>query len=401
MTDLTSFNKTDLVDDHVAGDVNKLIASVWRSEYANTETISATRVLADIDCQLQFLTASGADRTVKLPPEATTNHFYILYNSGASNNVVVQDDSGTYTFATLAPDEYCICYPLNNESWRVDKYIVETQYKIAPTVASNALTVKVTHLDGTDPSLFRPLAFTIGGVRRYITAATNFTIAAGTSYFNLGAVEFATIEQQLFVYVVWDSNSSIVALSAARIPYGRLVSDFSATTTNEKHLYNYANFTSTDDVINIGNFHVTNSGTASFNWSVPTFTSLNLRHEYQQESDWLTWAPVYTASGSLTYTSVSTTFAKYKHTPNGIRWELRASGTLGGTASTQLLCTVPFEALQSANSPACGFGNTAGVSAVIFVTAATPDKLTFSKYDISNYATSGACVLNAAGFYET
>lgn len=399
MTTLTSFSKTDLVDDHTANDVNKLIAASIRPEYANTETIGATKTLIDNDCQYQFLTASGADRTVKLAPEATTNHITIISNSGASNNVVVQEDSGTYTFATLAPGEWLVFLPLNAGGWAIWSK-PEEKYKLSVTVASNNLTVALKHLDGTDPTATRPLLFVINGTKRYVTAATSITIAAGTSYFNLGAVEFATIEQQLFVYLVWDSNSSIVAISAARIPYGRLVSDFSATTTNEKHLYNYANFTSTDDVINIGTFHVTNSGTASFNWSVPTFTSSNKIDASTYESDWLTWAPQYSATGSLTFTSVSTTFAKYKQVNQAIFFELRCSGTLGGTASNVILCTVPFEALQSANSATAGYGLTATVTGTVFITAGTPDKLSFAKYDGSNYATSGTIVINMHGRYE-
>jgi hypothetical protein len=272
--------------------------------------------------------------------------------------------------------------------------------KLSVTVASNNLTIAVKTWAGTDPTATDPAFVKINGTIRSITAATSCTIAAGTSFFNLGAVEFATLEQQLFAYAVYDSNSTIVAVSAARIPDGHLVSDFSATTTNEKHLYNYANFTSTDDVVNIGRFSVTNSGTASFNWSVPTFTSKNLIQYPVFETDWLSWTPTYSTSGSLTYASISTAFSKYKILPARVSWELRCTGTLGGSASNQILFTVPFEALQSANSVACGFGNTATVAGVFFITAGTPDKITVQKYDGSNYATSGASVINGEGTYE-
>lgn len=119
MTDLTSFLKTDLVDDHVAADVNKLIATALRPEYANTESITATKELTDNDRQFQFITASGANRTVELAPEATSNHITVIYNSGASNNVSVKDDSGATTFIVLGPDEWAIMIPLNAEGWKV------------------------------------------------------------------------------------------------------------------------------------------------------------------------------------------------------------------------------------------------------------------------------------------
>jgi hypothetical protein len=279
MTDLLSFFKTDLIDDHLAAHMNVLIAAALRAEYANTETITATKELADLDCQLQFITASGAARTVELPPEAISNHIHIIYNSGATYDVPIKDDSGTYTFATLAPDEYAICYPLNGESWRVDKILPVTEYKLSVTVAGNNLTVALKHLDGTDPTIYRPIMFVIGGVRRYVSAATSIVLNAGTSWFNAGSARLATMEVDYFLYAVWDSNSSVVAIAQARFPNGTLVSDFSATTTNDRYLGNYANFTATDDVVNIGRFAATLSAGAGFTWTVPTFTGANLIHK--------------------------------------------------------------------------------------------------------------------------
>jgi len=117
MTDLTSFFKTDLLDDHVADDINRLIAASLRAEFRNVETITATKELADSDCQFQNITASGANRTVELAPEATTNHFFVISNVGGSNNVIVKDDSGVTTFTTLFPDEWCLAIS-NGSAWK-------------------------------------------------------------------------------------------------------------------------------------------------------------------------------------------------------------------------------------------------------------------------------------------
>jgi hypothetical protein len=119
MTTLSSFEKTDLVHDHVAADYNRLMANALRPEFANTETISATKELTDADCQFQFITASGANRTVELAPEATTNHSTFIHNSGASNSVLVKDDSGTTTFVTLAPDDWAFFVSMNAEGWKM------------------------------------------------------------------------------------------------------------------------------------------------------------------------------------------------------------------------------------------------------------------------------------------
>jgi hypothetical protein len=119
MTDLTSFFKTDLVDDHVANDVNVLIAAALRAEYANTESITATKELTDNDCQFQIITASGAERTVELAPEASSNHITIIYNPGSTYSVLVKDDSGVTLFKTLAPGEWCVFLPFLGSTWKV------------------------------------------------------------------------------------------------------------------------------------------------------------------------------------------------------------------------------------------------------------------------------------------
>lgn len=151
--------------------------------------------------------------------------------------------------------------------------------KLSVTVSANDLIVALKTRAGTDPSATDSVAININGTIRVVTAATSITLADATNWFNAGSAELATKEIDYFAYAVWDSNSSIVALSASRIPYGRLVSDFSSTSTNEKYLGNYANFTSTDDVVNIGRFAATLSAGAGYTWTVPTFTNANLIHE--------------------------------------------------------------------------------------------------------------------------
>lgn len=118
MTDLTSFFKVDLVDDHVAGDVNKLIAAVLRAEYANTETLLANKTLTDNDCQFQFLTASGADRNVLLAPESTSNHVMVIQNAGTSNSIIVKDDSATTILGTLSRGEWAMFLPFGGIVWK-------------------------------------------------------------------------------------------------------------------------------------------------------------------------------------------------------------------------------------------------------------------------------------------
>lgn len=119
MTDLNNFNYTDNVHDVLAVYVNRLLAATLRSEYANTETINATRELSDADTPFQILTASGGNQTVELAPEADTNHISVIENGGASNNLVLKDDSGVTTFITLAPGEQAMFIPVKGKTWRV------------------------------------------------------------------------------------------------------------------------------------------------------------------------------------------------------------------------------------------------------------------------------------------
>lgn len=119
MSTLDNFLLQDLVDDHLAAHVMALRAAALRAEYKNTETITATKQLVDNDTPFQLITASGANRDVELAVEATTNHVTAIYNAGGSNNVVVKDDSGVTTFATLEPGEWCMAIPMGGSVWKV------------------------------------------------------------------------------------------------------------------------------------------------------------------------------------------------------------------------------------------------------------------------------------------
>lgn len=121
MTTINDFSVTDDVTDNLASYHNRLLGGVMRAEFANTETISATKELADSDCQFQILTAGGANRDVELAPEGTSNHITVIYNSTPSSdnyNLVVKDDSGATTYKTLAPDKWDMFIPISGEGWK-------------------------------------------------------------------------------------------------------------------------------------------------------------------------------------------------------------------------------------------------------------------------------------------
>jgi hypothetical protein len=361
MTDLASFNKTDLVDDHVAADVNKLIAASLRAEYTNTETVSGTRTLADIDCQFQVLTASGGNQTVKLPANAITNHPFHISNAGASNSLVIQNSGATVTYVTLAPNEWGLFVQVSGLGWFKIAPVLASgpqgfadNYVITPSISSNNLVVALKTINGADPSAADPIPFRINNAKDTLTAALSLTVNAGTSVFNLGAAEFLALKQQLFVYIGWRAASSTIFLALSRIPFGKTYADFSATSTNEKYLaYTGSAPASTDNVEVIGRIDVQNSGTASFNWSLPAGAAVVNRPIF--ETDELTWTPTWSANGSLTFGSVSNNINSYKIVKNEIRWHLRGVGTLGGTANTTVYYTFPFTPKYTTNNNNIGW----------------------------------------------
>lgn len=133
MTTLTDFLKVDGVNYPLAEYFNFLYATALRAEMTNTETIAATKELTDNDVQFQVITASGADRTVELAPEATSNHVTIIENGGSSNHVLVKDDSGTVTFVTLAPGDWALFFPMGGTAWRFIKERTDEWIEVGET----------------------------------------------------------------------------------------------------------------------------------------------------------------------------------------------------------------------------------------------------------------------------
>lgn len=368
--------------------MNKFFAGLIRPEYSNTETITGTKELTDADYWLQVITPSGADRTVELAPEAASNHLTVIYNAGSTYNVAVKDDSGAITYKTLVPDEFTVFLPVYGEGWKIfgisyassAEVLTGTETakavspdtlndvltriplsgmmlngKISLSVVSNDLVLAIKTWAGADPSASDPVYINIAGTVRTISAATSCTLPDGTNWFNAGSAELATKEIDYFAYAIWDSNSSVVAVAPARIPFGRLVSDFSATTTNEKHLGNYANYTTTDDVCVIGRFAATLSAGAGYTWTVPTFTSVNLILHPIYETRILDFVPQWTglSVGNGTLTGKYQRIGRQTHYQ--VRLEWGSSTSISGDVRVSTPTTMNHAANQYENLGACSF----------------------------------------------
>jgi hypothetical protein len=218
--------------------------------------------------------------------------------------------------------------------------------KLSVSVASNNITVAIKTLDGNDPSSSDPVYVVINGTVRALTVALSVTKNAGTNWFNSGATVLATKEVDYFVYMIWNTTpaTDILDIGFARIPYARIYSDFSGTSTNEKYLAssNASAPNGANDCVVVGRFAATLSATASFNWSVPAFTSINLIQRPIYETRWLDFVPSPTGFSAVP----TSTYYKYKIRFDDLFIDYN-EGANGTSNATTFTATAPFAILSS------------------------------------------------------
>ena len=223
---------------------------------------------------------------------------------------------------------------------------------IRVTVVSNDLIVAISTspTSQVDPTATNPVYVWIGNTLRSITGALSMTATDGGNRLNMGSAELATKEVDLFVYIGWRADNSTVCIAASRIPYARVIGDFVWSSNVEKGLVTGGfEDVNTDEVVNIGRFAATLSAGAGYTWSVPTFTNSNLIQEPIYETRVLDYQPVYSAGGSMTYTSVSTFKAIYQIKDRTFYVNISAQGTTGGSANTQINATLPISLASGSN----------------------------------------------------
>ena len=269
-----------------------------------------------------------------------------IYIAGTSGNVVtVNSDNtllGTTTQSSLRLSTYASMNPANGTM---------LNGKIVPSVTSNNLTVALKTFAGTDPSSTDPIYVTIGNTVRTITSALSVTMAAGTAWCGLGAT-FSTLEQDFFVYLGFNITDGVV-IGCSRTPYGDICGDFLTTSTNEKYaaISTITNAAAGDNYVNIGRFSATLSASASYNWSVPTFSSSNLKQTPTFEGDFKNWLPAPTG-----YSAVPSVYIyKYRLTGKFVEFLYReTTGGAGTSNATTLTITAPFTCLTLTNFSAFG-----------------------------------------------
>lgn len=199
-------------------------------------------------------------------------------------------------------------------------------YKITPSIASNNLTLAIKALSGNDASATEPISFMIAGAGRTLTGALSVTVNAGTNIFNAGAAKLLGNDIDFFVYIGWRAASSTLFVLISRLPLGRTYADFSATSTSERYgAFSGSAPASTDVVRVIGRFAAQNSGTAAFNWSIP---SAFVVHEPIFETRWLNFNFF---SSNITIGNGTTNVSRYKITMNKV--DFYNKWTLGSTSA--------------------------------------------------------------------
>lgn len=109
------------------------------------------------------------------------------------------------------------------------------------------------------------------------------------------------------------------------------------------------------------------------------------------------WNPTYSASGAMTFTSVTTTYAKYVDV-GGLRFiSLSATGTAGGTASIYLGFTLPSTPVSMGETFTASVRDNS-IDKGGFCIQSSGATYYVSRYDNANF-TLGSVIIRVQGFY--
>jgi len=140
----------------------------------------------------------------------------------------------------------------------------------------------------------------------------------------------------------------------------------------------------------------------AFSNAVITSLALSDLENPQGWPGWFSWLPTYSASGGMTFTSVSTQLARYRVSGRTVFFMLRAIGTTSGTQHTELRASLPVTALAVT-------GNVVPFHADVTDSAAMLGRglidtngqlLGFGRYDGAVFGIGAGRVLAGQGCYE-
>ena len=118
---------------------------------------------------------------------------------------------------------------------------------------------------------------------------------------------------------------------------------------------------------------------------------------------WFTYAPTYSAAGSMTFTSVTTSYARFAINGNTLQYTLYATGTTGGSADNAIIASLPLTVKAngsyqySANSFTKDAGDRLGF---VLADVTNYDKIRVLKLDSANWGLGASRSIGVLGFYE-
>ena len=384
------------------------VTSAIQTQFTGKETAGATAAHSALTTGVHGVGAGTVAKTSDIPVKATgaevdtgTDDAKFMTAKAIEDSAYIKSTGNAATATTLATARL-----INGTSFNGSANIVNNFPEgflinglISVTDAAG-ITVAIKGMDGNDPSATNPVYCRINGVVRSITSALSVSKADGTNWCNAGSAELATKEIDYFVYLGYNATDGIV-IGFSRIPSANSYDDFSTTTTNEKYcaISTITTAAATDYYNVIGRFAATLSAGAGYTWTVPTFTAKNLIQRPINETRLLMWQPAYSASGSMTFTSVATDLASYKLIGKVCFIQIRAGGTTGVSASNTLIATFPFIDGTGINIPSSAAVYDGGTYSGVATVGAGVNTCGFSKYDSSNFALAASKYIFANLFY--
>jgi len=235
---------------------------------------------------------------------------------------------------------------LNDElalnKWGPEWYWIN--YKIVPSINWWDLTISMKTLAWTDASSLNPISIRIGDTVRMLTSSLSVTAAAWTNYLNMWSLQLVDNIVNLFVYLVRESDW--IRLLLSRKPLYRTYWELIwLNNTDEKWSINTL-LTSDSTAVMENIWRISLILDAWNNWVTPVwwFNVYNMR---TIDGDW-DYTPQYIPSGSMTYTGVTTSVAKYKIIGNIAHVLITSTGTIGWTPGNTLEFSRPITPANTA-----------------------------------------------------
>ncbi len=121
-----------------------------------------------------------------------------------------------------------------------------------------------------------------------------------------------------------------------------------------------------------------------------------------RETNWTNWTPTYSASGTMTFTSVTTTYAHYLVKDDTVHFSIKATGTTGGAASSQIRFTLPTVPDNDFADGISGGGLVidGGYLGGFFAHQGTSNTIAVTRYDLGNWSLGAGRGFAISGFYK-